>query len=161
MRIALIVAMTDARVIGVENRLPWRLPADMQWFRRHTLGKPVIMGRKTFQSIGRPLPDRTNVVVSRDRDFSAPGCRVVDSIDAALAATAEAEEVMIIGGASFYEQMLPRVDRLYLTLVHADIEGDARFPEIAPDAWQEAERHERPADAENPYALTFLVLKRK
>lgn len=160
MRLSIIVAMTDQRVIGIENRLPWKLPADMQWFRRHTLGKPVIMGRKTFDSIGRPLPGRTNVVVTRDPDFSAEGCTVVRSIDAALAAVAGQEEAMVIGGAAFYEQMLPRADRLYLTEVHAAIAGDAWFPSIDETAWREIEREERQADADNPYPVTFRILER-
>lgn len=161
MRISIITAMTDDRVIGIENRLPWSLPADMQWFRRHTLGKPVIMGRKTFQSIGRPLPKRTNVVVTGDPAFTAEGCVVVQSIDAALEAAGAVEEVMVLGGASFYEQMLPRADRLYLTEVHATIEGDAWFPAIEPSEWCEIEREERPADADNRYALTFSVWERR
>jgi dihydrofolate reductase len=159
-RLSLIVAMTDDRVIGVGNALPWHLPADMQWFRRHTLGKPVVMGRKTYESIGRPLPKRTNVVVSRDAGFRAEGCIVARGVDEALAAVAGAEEVMVIGGASFYTQLLPRADRLYLTLVHAPIVGDAWFPAVDPAAWQEVERVERAADGDNPHPLTFLVLER-
>ncbi len=160
MHISLIVAMTDDRVIGVENRLPWQLPADMQWFRRHTLGKPVVMGRKTYESIGKPLPERTNIVVTGDPAYRAPGCRVVHSIDEAIAAADGANELMVIGGASFYEQMLPRADRLYLTVVHADIAGDAWFPPVEAADWQEVERQERAADERNAYALTFRVLAR-
>ncbi|SCZ58418.1 type 3 dihydrofolate reductase [Thiohalomonas denitrificans] len=161
MRISIIAAMAEDRVIGIENRLPWSLPADMQWFRRHTLGKPVIMGRKTFESIGRPLPKRTNVVVTGDPSYRAEGCRVVHSIDAALEAAQPAEEVMVIGGATFYQQILPRADRLYLTRVHAVIEGDAWFPSIDSSEWRETEREERPADADNPHGMAFQVLERK
>ncbi len=160
MRLSIIAAMTNDRVIGIENRLPWSLPADMQWFRRHTLGKPVIMGRKTFQSIGRPLPKRTNIVVTGDASFAAEGCSVVHSIDAALKAAEPAEEVMVLGGASFYQQMLPRADRLYLTEVHAAFKGDAWFPSIAPSDWREIEREERPADPDNPHPMTFRILER-
>ncbi|HID50271.1 MAG TPA: type 3 dihydrofolate reductase [Chromatiales bacterium] len=160
--ISLIAALTDDRVIGIENRLPWKLPNDMKWFRQHTLGKPIIMGRKTFESFGaRPLPDRVNIIVTRDPGYQAAGCIVVHSIDEALQAAGEAGEVMIIGGASFYEQMLPRADRLYLTFVHADIEGDAWFPEFDPADWQEVERIDNPADAGNSLAHSFVILERK
>ncbi len=160
-KIALIAAMTDDRVIGIENRLPWKLPADMKWFRRHTLGKPIVMGRKTFESFGgKPLPERLNIVITRDRDYRAEGAVVVHDIDAALAAAGDAEEVMIIGGASFYEQMLPRADRLYLTFVHADVEGDAWFPEFDRSQWREVYREDHEADEKNPYAYSFVILER-
>ena len=150
-KIALIAAMTDDRVIGIENRLPWKLPADMKWFRRHTLGKPIVMGRKTFESFGgKPLPERLNIVITRDRDYRAEGAVVVHDIDAALDAAGDAEEVMIIGGASFYEQMLPWADRLYLTFVHADVEGDAWLPEFERSQWREVYREDHEADEKNP-----------
>ena len=162
MKISLIAAMTDDRVIGIANRLPWKLPADMQWFRRHTLGKPIVMGRKTFESFGaKPLPERRNIVITRDPDYRAEGAAVVHSVDEALQAAGDAEEVMIIGGASFYEQMLPRADRLYLTFVHANLEGDAWFPAFAPADWQEVYREDRPADAKNPHDISFVILERK
>lgn len=161
MKISLIAAIADDRVIGIDNRLPWTLPADMQWFRKHTLGKPVIMGRKTFESFGgRPLPQRTNIVVTSDRDYVAEGAVVVHSIDEALQAAGNVEEVMIIGGASFYEQMLPRADRFYLTLVHGRFDGDAWFPEYESYGWWEKSRVEHDADENNPYAMSFLVLER-
>ena len=159
-RISAIVAMAENRVIGIENRLPWHLPGDMKWFRRHTLGKPVIMGRKTFESLGRPLPDRLNIVVSADDAYAAPGAVVVGSIEAALAAAGDAPEVMIIGGESFYTQMLPRSSRLYLTLVHAEVAGDAWFPPFDWSEWREIERTDCPADEHNPYPYSFLVLER-
>ncbi len=160
-KIALIAAMTDDRVIGIENRLPWKLPADMKWFRRHTLGKPIVMGRKTFESFGgKPLPERLNIVITRDRDYRAEGAVVVHDIDAALDAAGDAEEVMIIGGASFYEQMLPWADRLYLTFVHADVEGDAWFPEFDRSQWREVYREDHEADEKNPYAYSFVILER-
>ena len=161
MRITLIWAMSDDRVIGIGNRLPWKLPADMRWFRRHTLGKPVIMGRKTFESFGgRPLPDRTNIVVTRDPAYRAEGAVVVHSIDEALSQAGEADEVMVIGGANLYEQMLPRADRLCMTLVHGRFEGDAWFPEFDLKGWRETERQEHPADEKNPYPCSFVILER-
>ncbi len=154
--------MDDNRLIGIENRLPWKLPADMKWFRRHTLGKPIIMGRKTFDSFGgRPLPERTNIVVTRDKNYQAEGAVVVYSIDEALQAAADAEEVMIIGGASFYEQMLPRADRLYVTQVHGAFEGDAWFPEFDMGEWHETAREEHPIDEKNGHACSFLSFERK
>jgi len=158
----MIAAMTDARVIGIENRLPWKLPNDMKWFRQHTLGKPIIMGRKTFESFGsKPLPDRTNIIITRDKSYQADGSLVVHSIEEALQVAGDVEEVMIIGGASFYEQMLPRADRLYLTFVHADIQGDAWFPEIDFSQWQEVDRIDNEADEKNPLAHSFVILERK
>lgn len=160
--LSLIAAMADDRAIGINNSLPWKLPADMQWFRRHTLGKPVVMGRKTFESFGgRPLPQRTNIVITSDQSYQAEGAVVVHSIDEALAAAGEVEEVMIIGGESFYRQMLPRADRFYLTLVHGKFEADAWFPDFDLAAWEEVERTEHPADGKNPYACSFLILQRK
>lgn len=161
-RISLIAALTPQRVIGIDNSLPWRLPADMQWFRQHTLGKPIVMGRKTFDSFGgKPLPKRTNIVVTRDPDYRADGAVVVMSIDEAIDAAGDAGEIMIIGGASFYAQMLPRADRLYLTYVDADIEGDAWFPEFDASQWQETERTHHPADDKNPYPHDYVILDRR
>lgn len=162
MQISLIAAMTDDGIIGARNRMPWHLPSDMKWFREHTLGKPIVMGRKTYESFGaKPLPQRHNIVVTRDRDYQAEGISVVHDIDAALQAADGAQEVMIIGGASFYAQMLPRAQRLYITYVHTLIEGDAWFPHFNPDRWQQARRRECPADEKNPFAHTFVVLDRK
>lgn len=159
--ISTIVAMAENRVIGIENRLPWHLPGDMKWFRRHTLGKPVVMGRKTFESLGRPLPERTNIVVTADHAYQAPGAVVVHSIEDALHAAGTAEEVMIIGGESFYRQLLPLSQRLYLTLVHAAPQGDAWFPAFSWDEWREVERTDCAADEKNPYAYSFLILERR
>ena len=160
--ISLIAAMADDRAIGIENRLPWKLPADMQWFRRHTLGKPIVMGRKTFESFGaRPLPDRTNIVITRDENYRAEGAVVVHSIDEAIAAAGEVEEVMIIGGESFSTQMLPRADRFYITLVHGSFEADAWFPEFDWNDWKEAAREEHPVDEKNAWACSFITLERK
>ncbi len=162
MIISLIWAMDENRLIGVENRLPWKLPADMKWFRRHTLGKPIIMGRKTFDSFGgRALPERSNIVVTRDKNYQADGALVVYSIEEALQAAGDAEEVMIIGGASFYEQLLPRAERLYITQVHGKFEGDAWFPEFEMDEWQEVAREDHTADEKNAYDCTFLRFERR
>lgn len=161
MKISLIAAMAEDRVIGIKNRLPWKLPADMQWFRKHTLGKPIIMGRKTFESFGgRPLPDRTNIVISHDRNYQAEGIVVAHSIDEALKAAGDVDEVMIIGGASFYEQMLERADRFYLTEVQGHFEGDAWFPEYEKFNWHEVSREQHSADAKNAYACIFRILEK-
>lgn len=162
MIISLIWAMTDDRVIGIKNSLPWKLPADMKWFRQNTLGKPIIMGRKTFESFGaKPLPQRLNIIVSSDSDYQAQDAVVVQSIEAALQKADKAEEVMIIGGASLYEQTLPMAQRLYMTIVHAEVEGDAWFPEFDLSNWKELQRVEHPADEKNPYACSFVVMERK
>lgn len=162
MMISLIWAMADDRVIGIENRLPWKLPADMKWFRQHTLGKPIIMGRKTFESFGgKPLPQRTNIVITKDEGYQADGIVVVHSIEEALKAAGEVEEVMIIGGMSFYLQMLPRADKLYMTLIHERFAGDAWFPELDLNQWQELEREDHQADEKNPHAYSFVTMTRK
>jgi len=163
MIVSLIAALTDEHVIGIDNRLPWKLPADMRWFRRHTLGKTVLMGRKTFESLGcRALPERRNVVITSDRGFTAEGAEVVHDIEQALAlARDEGEELMVIGGASFYDQMLARADRLYLTYVHADIKGDAWFPRFDAAQWREVERQDHAADEKNPHPYSFVILERR
>jgi len=166
MRLSLIAAMADNRVIGINNSLPWKLPSDMSWFRKHTLGKPIIMGRKTFESFGgRTLPDRTNIVITRDANYKAEGIVVVTSIEQAVeqaSLTADVvEEAMIIGGASFYEQMLNKVDRMYLTFVHTRLEGDAWFPEYNVDDWQQVERIDVDADEKNAFNHSFVIFDRK
>lgn len=157
--ISIIVAMAEDNVIGIENRLPWSLPEDMKWFRRHTLGKTVLMGRNTYESIGKPLPDRRNLVLTRDMAYQAPGCTVVHSDAEALAAAGDGE-LMVIGGASIYEQWLPRAQRLYLTEVHARIAGDAWFPAFDRREWREIERHDHAADARHIYSFGFIILER-
>ena len=159
-RLSLIVAMDENRLIGSDNALPWHLPADLAYFKRTTMGKAIVMGRKTFESIGRPLPGRRNIVVSRNPDFSAAGCEVVADIDGALAICAGDEEIMLIGGASLYRQILPRADRLYLTLIHHAFDGDTWFPELNPDQWREENRQDFDADDRNPYAYSFIDLIR-
>lgn len=160
MRVSLVVAASQNGVIGRDNDLPWRLPADRKHFRRTTLGKPVIMGRLTWESIGKPLDRRTNIVVTRDRHYSAPGCRVVHSFEAALAAAEPADEVMVVGGSQIYALALPLAERVYLTRVEAEVEGDTFFPDLPVTEWRETERREAPADDQNPHPLTFLTLDR-
>jgi len=137
---ALVAALAHHRVIGVGNRLPWRLPEDLQRFKRLTMGAPVIMGRKTRESIGRPLPGRRNIVVTREREATWEGCVVAHSLDEALALADDAAEAFVIGGAELYAQALPRADRLYLTLIDADYAGDAWFPAFDAAAWREVAR---------------------
>lgn len=161
MKISLIAAMADERVIGINNRLPWKLPLDMQWFRKHTLGKPIIMGRKTFESFGgRSLPDRTNIVITHDKTYQAKGIVVVHDIEQALSVAGEVDEVMIIGGASFYTQMLPQADRFYVTHVHGQFEADAWFPDYEAYDWTEVSREEHAANEKNAYACSFLILEK-
>ncbi|HEY9198443.1 MAG TPA: type 3 dihydrofolate reductase [Gammaproteobacteria bacterium] len=160
MLISLIVAMDRNRLIGRGNALPWRLPADLRHFKAVTMGKPILMGRKTYESIGRPLPGRHNIVISRNPAFSAPGCTSAASLEAALAAAGEAAEVMVIGGAQLYAEALPRAQRIYLTRIDAGFDGDAWFPPLEADVWRECQRAEHAPDDDNPYPYTFLVLER-
>ena len=161
MRISIIVAMAANGVIGRDNGLPWHLPADLQHFKRITMGKPILMGRRTWESIGRPLPGRTSIVITRDAAYTAPGCVVVHSVEAALQAAADcADEAMVIGGAEFYRQVLPRADTLYLTRIHADFEGDTWFPELDEAEWREVERRDCEPDEKNPYRYSFIRLDR-
>jgi len=160
MRIALIVAMAENRVIGRNNQLPWHIPADLRHFKTLTMGKPIIMGRKTHESIGRPLPGRDNIVITTDRLYQAEGCQVVHSIGQALQAAGGCEEAMIIGGANLYRQTLEDAGRLYLTLIKAEPQGDAWFPEIDPQQWREIEREAHKADESNQYDYDFVVLDR-
>ncbi len=152
--------MDRKRLIGVENRLPWRLPADLHHFKRVTMGKPILMGRRTWDSIGRPLPGRDNIVVTGEDGFRAEGCSVVHSLDAALAAGRHHPEVMVIGGASFYAQMLPRSSRMYLTLIDYEFVGDTYFPDYVPAGWREIEREDCGPDDRNRYRYSFVLLER-
>ncbi|MBO6851954.1 MAG: dihydrofolate reductase [Marinobacter sp.] len=167
MRKALIVAMSRNRVIGRNNQLPWYLPGDLRYFKQATMGKPIIMGRKTWDSIGRPLPGRMNVVISRNPQWEAPvGTIAAGSLQEALVkAEAQAEieggdEVMSIGGGQIYAEALPMVDRIYITQVHADVEGDAFFPEVNWDGWEEIGREDFSASDNNPYDYSFVVYQR-
>jgi dihydrofolate reductase len=164
--IALIVAMDKNRLIGAGNQVPWRLRDDMRHFREVTMGKPVIMGRKTYESIPvrfRPLPGRTNIILTRQIGYDAPGCLVTHSTTAALKAAEDAPEVMVIGGAMIYEQFLPQADRIYLTLIDGEFVGDAYFPHLNMDAWQETSRehHDRDEQHSHPFAFIFLERRQK
>jgi dihydrofolate reductase len=163
MILSLIVAMDKNGVIGVNGRLPWHLPDDMKWFREQTIGKPVIMGRKTFESIPekfRPLPGRHNIIHTRNVKFHAEGATIVHSLGEALAAAGNVAEVMIIGGAELYAQFLPQADRIYLTQIDAAFEGDASFPEITPSAWRERWRQVHEPDKNHPYRFSWVILER-
>ena len=159
MLISLIAAMDENRLIGANNALPWHLPADLQHFKAMTMGKPILMGRKTYDSIGRPLPGRTNVVITRDKNWHVDGCVVAHSIEEALASV-DAEEVMVMGGASFYEQMISRAGRLYITRIHGQYEGDAWFPEYESDDWRLVSKEYFSADDVNPVGHSFLLYEK-
>ena len=161
MRLSMIVAMDDNRLIGKENGLPWHLPADLQYFKKTTTGKAILMGRKTFESLGRPLPNRRNIIITHNREFKAEGCEVVYSINEALNITQTDEEVMVIGGASFYEQTLPIIDRLYITKVEGKYEGDAHFPLFDEDQFIEVFREKHLPDEKNSHSYQFIILDRK
>lgn len=160
MRLALIVAMDQQGVIGLNNDLPWKLSADLQYFRQVTMGKPLIMGRNTHESIGRPLPGRLNIIVTHQENYQATGCVVVTSLELALQHCADAEEVMVMGGASLYAQLLPKVQRLYITQVHARVKGDTWFPEINRQQWQLIQQQAHSADSKNEYNFSFEVYDR-
>lgn len=156
--ISLVVAMAHNRVIGKSNAMPWHLPADLKHFKKITSGKPVVMGRKTFESIGKALPNRRNIVISRNADYIAPGCELVNSLSSALSLVADQPEVCIIGGAQIFQEALPMADRLYLTFIDLDVEGDTFFPQWDPTQWKEISRETLPADAQNAYSLEFVTL---
>ena len=152
--------MDENRLIGADNGLPWRLPADLKHFKKITMGHPIVMGRRTWESIGRPLPGRTNIVVTRQPRYAAEGAVVVDSLAAAREAAGDCDELMIIGGAHLYEQVLAEADRIYLTEVHAEFEGDTWFPELNEDEWACVSREDFARDDRNPYDYSFVVLER-
>ncbi|PIE44101.1 MAG: dihydrofolate reductase [Gammaproteobacteria bacterium] len=165
MHVSIIVAMSENGVIGRNNRLPWYLPNDLKYFKRVTMGKPVIMGRKTYESIGKPLPGRMNLVITRDRTWHADGVSVCHTLESALEqAKAAAEitgedEVMIMGGAQIYHQALPLATRFYLTRVHEEIEGDAFFDQVDWSNWREVAREDFVAEPPNSYDYSFIVLE--
>lgn len=160
MRLTLVAAMDRNRLIGAGNTLPWRLPADLAHFRRITLGHPVLMGRRTFESIGRPLPGRRNLVLTRDAGFRPPGVEVFASLETALAGCVESRELMVIGGASVYLRTLDWAQCLRLTLIDHTFAGDTWFPAWDPRRWRETAREDHPADARNPYPYSFVTLER-
>jgi dihydrofolate reductase len=160
-KLAIIVATDEQGLIGKDNDLPWKLSADLQYFRKVTMGKPIIMGRNTHDSIGRALPGRKNIVVTSNSQFIAEGCTVVCSIEQAVTECEDAEEVMVMGGASLYKQFLPHAHRLYLTQVHASLEGDTWFPDWQRSEWQQVSREDHVADDKNDYDYSFIVFDRR
>ncbi len=158
--ISLLVAVAENGVIGRDNGMPWHLPDDLRRFKALTMGKPMLMGRKTFDSIGKPLPGRTSLVLTHSRDWSAPGAVVVHSLDEAVERAGDAPELVIVGGAEVYRLALPRVRRIYLTRVLVSIEGDTVFPPLDETAWRETQREPHPADARHDYPMDFRVLER-
>ncbi len=160
MRLSLIVAMDRNRLIGQGSSLPWRLSSDLKHFREITMGKPIVMGRKTHQTINRPLPGRENIILTRDPAFSARGCTVFTRLDEVLAHCRDADEIMIMGGADLYRQTLDLADRMYLTEVHAECQGDTWFPEFDRSTWTEIRREDFRADAGNEHDFSFVVLEK-
>lgn len=163
MTISIIVAASENNVIGIENRLPWNLPADLQFFKNTTWGFPIIMGRKTFESMGRPLKGRQNIVITRQADYSRPGITVVPSIDAAIKAAEEQDvnEIFITGGTEIFLQAFPLVNRIYLTRVHTTLQGDAFFPELSPEEWVRVHDEPHEADEKHAYGYTFERWERR
>lgn len=165
--VVLIAALSQNRCIGRHNMLPWKLPGDLAYFRETTWGKPVIMGRKTWESLGKPLPGRTNIVVTRQADFAPEGARVVTSINDALtlaqsiALVDGVDEVMVIGGGEIFAQTLDKADKLYLTEVHAHVDGDAFFPEVDMSWYQEVARQDVDASGDNPYPFSFVRYQKR
>ncbi len=158
-KISMIAAMAKNRVIGQDNDMPWHLPADLQHFKAVTMNKPVIMGRKTFESIGRPLPGRRNIVISRNTDYTAVGVDVVTSPEAAISLLCESDEVMVIGGGNVYQQFLKSADTLYLTFIDLDVAGDTQFPDYEQSAnWQVVEELYNQPDDNNIYGYKFVTL---
>jgi dihydrofolate reductase len=160
-RLTLLFARARNGVIGARGGLPWRLPEDLAFFKRTTMGHPIVMGRKTWDSIGRPLPGRRSIVVTRNRDFAAPGAEVVHDLDEALARSAGADEVFVIGGAELYAAALPRADRLLLTEIDADFDGDTFLPAPDPGRWTEAHREVHGPTAERPFAFAVADYRRR
>ncbi|MCX7086000.1 MAG: dihydrofolate reductase [Methylococcales bacterium] len=161
MKISLIVAMATNRAIGLDNKMPWHLSADLKKFKAITMGSPIVMGRKTYESIGRPLPGRSNIIISRNLDYQQTDCLVFNDIKTAIAASSkESEEIFIIGGAELYKATLPLADNLYLTLINQEFTGDTFFPEIDFKAWSEASREDISDDPSVNFSYSFLKLSR-
>ena len=159
--LSLIWAMDENRLIGNNNALPWHLPADMQWFRKQTMGKPILMGRKTFESIGKPLPGRENIVLTRQPGLTIEGCHVVNTLSEAKTMLPDTEEIMVIGGAEIYAQALPVAEKIYYTQIHHAFEGDAWFPELDMQQWRMIYEEVHTADEKNGYDHTFMIMTRK
>jgi dihydrofolate reductase len=160
MKISLIAAMGKNRVIGKDNKLLWKLPKDMKRFRTLTSKKPIIMGRKTYESIGRPLPNRTNIIITRDKNYKVQGCVVVHTIDESLDSAKDSDEVMIIGGCQIYKEFLPKANKMYLTYVDGEFEADAYFPEFNEDEWKVILKENHKKDEYHNFDFTFVNLER-
>lgn len=158
--ISMIVAAAENGVIGSANRLPWHLPDDLKRFKALSLGKPIVMGRRTYESIGKPLPGRTNIVVSRQPGLAIEGVIVVPSLDAALAAAGTVPEIVVIGGAEIFRLALPRTDTIHLTRVHARVDGDVHLPGLDPAQWREVAVEHHAADERHQYPFSFVTLQR-
>lgn len=157
MKLSLIVAMASNRTIGINNQMPWHLSADLKKFKSITMGQPIIMGRKTYESIGRPLPGRKNIVISRDLHYQLPGCFVFNDLDSALTSCKDADEVFVIGGATLYEATLDLADRLYITLIQKEFTGDTWFPEVKHEQWHETTREDIVDDNSVNFEYSFIV----
>ena len=161
MKISLIVAMASNRVIGLNNKMPWHLSADLKKFKQITMGSPILMGRKTYESIGRPLPGRTNMIISRNTDYQQAGCLVFNNLETALQSAGElTPELFIIGGSDLYQTLLPLADKLYLTLINKVFEGDTYFPEIDLNEWIEVAREDINDDISTSFCYSFLTLEK-
>ncbi len=160
MKISLIVAMASNRVIGADNKMPWHLPADLKRFKQITMGSPILMGRKTHESIGRPLPGRTNIVISRNQQFQAQGCLVYSTIESALQSLQTCKEIFIIGGSTLYDSILPKAETIFLTEIHREFHGDTYFPELGKDQWLEIERESINNSPEVSFSYSFVRLER-
>jgi len=160
MTISLIVAMGENHVIGKNGDLPWHISEDLKWFKKNTIGKPIIMGRKTFETLNKPLPGRHNIVITSDKNYEVDGATVTHSLDEALEAAGEVGEIMICGGSSVYKQALPLVEKMYITLIYHDFEGDTFFPEYDDNQWKEVERIDR-NQTHDEYDYSFLIYERK
>jgi dihydrofolate reductase len=158
--VSILVATDERGAIGRDGGLPWHLPNDLKRFKALTMGKPIVMGRKTWESIGRPLPGRFNIVVTRQPGYAAPGATVVASLDAAMSVTGDVGEICVIGGAEVYRLALPRTGLIHLTRIHATVPADTYFPELDAAQWQEVAREDHPADAKHAYAYSFIELRR-
>lgn len=160
MKISLIVAMASNRAIGLNNQMPWHLSADLKKFKQITMGLPILMGRKTYESIGRPLPGRNNIIISRNPSYQQPGCQVFDNVDKVITACQEYNEIFVIGGATFYQAMLPKADLLYLTQINKAFDADTFFPVINQQEWKEIAREDIDNDPTVDFSYSFLKLER-
>ena len=160
MKLSLIVAMASNRAIGLNNQMPWHLSADLKKFKQITMGAPILMGRKTYESIGRPLPGRDNIIISRNPTYTQKGCRVFNDIDSALSSCQQYDEVFIIGGASFYQSVLAKADILYLTHINKEFDADTFFPEIDKNEWKEVSREDISDDNTVDFSYSFIKLER-